>query len=50
MTWGVSSTAVETLLERGFAPSRTILLAFGVDEERGGYTVRQVLSLSFLPY
>jgi len=29
-------TAVETLLERGFVPSRTVLLAFGIDEERGG--------------
>ncbi|KAH0836413.1 hypothetical protein J3R83DRAFT_8014 [Lanmaoa asiatica] len=33
-----SLTAVETLLERGFVPSRTIILAFGIDEERGGYT------------
>ncbi|KAF8549259.1 carboxypeptidase S [Imleria badia] len=33
-----SLTAVETLLERGFVPSRTVLLAFGIDEERGGYT------------
>jgi len=29
---------VETLLERGFVPSRTVLLAFGIDEERGGET------------
>ncbi|KAG9309489.1 hypothetical protein JVU11DRAFT_10460 [Chiua virens] len=33
-----SLTAVETLLERGFAPSRTVLLAFGIDEESGGST------------
>ncbi|KAF8141984.1 hypothetical protein EV363DRAFT_41098 [Boletus edulis] len=31
-----SLTAIETLLERGFEPSRTVLLAFGIDEEAGG--------------
>ncbi|KAF8141978.1 hypothetical protein EV363DRAFT_1425979 [Boletus edulis] len=30
-------TAIETLLERGFVPSRTVLLAFGVDEEVTGH-------------
>ena len=38
----VSRTAVETLLERGFVPSRTVLLAFGSDEEAGGGSVRHV--------
>ncbi|KIJ65156.1 hypothetical protein HYDPIDRAFT_39784 [Hydnomerulius pinastri MD-312] len=33
-----SLTAIESLLERGFTPSRTVLLAFGIDEERGGIT------------
>ncbi|EGN95017.1 hypothetical protein SERLA73DRAFT_61542 [Serpula lacrymans var. lacrymans S7.3] len=33
-----SLTAIETLLERGFAPTRSVILAFGIDEERGGYT------------
>ncbi|KAI0259746.1 carboxypeptidase S [Gloeopeniophorella convolvens] len=31
-------TAIETLLDAGFRPSRTIILAFGMDEERGGKT------------
>jgi hypothetical protein len=38
-----SRTAVETLLERGFVPSRTVLLAFGIDEESGGHKVHYVL-------
>ncbi|KAJ3552583.1 hypothetical protein NM688_g4078 [Phlebia brevispora] len=29
-------TAIETLLEHGFQPTRTVVLAFGIDEERGG--------------
>ncbi|PCH34800.1 carboxypeptidase S [Wolfiporia cocos MD-104 SS10] len=29
-------TSVEKLLERGFQPTRTIVLAYGIDEERGG--------------
>ncbi|KAH7885806.1 hypothetical protein F5I97DRAFT_1808549 [Phlebopus sp. FC_14] len=33
-----SMTAIESLLERGFVPARTVLLAFGIDEERGGNT------------
>jgi hypothetical protein len=32
-------TSVETLLEMGFQPTRTVVLAFGADEERGGKTV-----------
>ncbi|KAI0300039.1 carboxypeptidase S [Multifurca ochricompacta] len=29
-------TAIETVIEAGFQPSRTIVIAFGMDEERGG--------------
>lgn len=32
-------TAIETLLERGFQPTRSVILAYGIDEERGGHTV-----------
>lgn len=28
--------AVETLLNNGFMPKRSIVLAYGIDEERGG--------------
>ncbi|KAG1786028.1 carboxypeptidase S [Suillus plorans] len=31
-------TAIEALLEQGFKPTRTVILAFGIDEERGGQT------------
>ncbi|KAH9933262.1 carboxypeptidase S [Amylocystis lapponica] len=31
-----SLTAVEKLLEKGFQPTRSIVLAYGIDEERGG--------------
>ncbi|KAI0035355.1 carboxypeptidase S [Vararia minispora EC-137] len=31
-----SLTAVETLLKQGFKPKRTVVLAYGIDEERGG--------------
>ncbi|EMD39017.1 hypothetical protein CERSUDRAFT_93058 [Gelatoporia subvermispora B] len=31
-----SLTTVETLLEKGFQPRRTVVLAYGIDEERGG--------------
>ncbi|OCH86953.1 carboxypeptidase S [Obba rivulosa] len=31
-----SLTTVEMLLEKGFQPRRTIVLAYGIDEERGG--------------
>ena len=38
--------ATETLLARGFTPTRTILLAFGCDEENGGhYGAREILDL-----
>ncbi|KAJ6494687.1 hypothetical protein C8R47DRAFT_1318622 [Mycena vitilis] len=30
-------TAIEVLLEAGFAPTRTVVLSFGFDEEAGGY-------------
>ncbi|KAH7913034.1 hypothetical protein BJ138DRAFT_1146880 [Hygrophoropsis aurantiaca] len=33
-----SLTAIESLLERGFEPTRSVVLAFGIDEERGGIT------------
>ena len=32
-------TTVETLLNAGFEPQRTIVLAFGIDEEHGGVFV-----------
>ena len=32
-------TTVETLLNAGFKPQRTIVLAFGIDEEHGGVFV-----------
>jgi acetylornithine deacetylase/succinyl-diaminopimelate desuccinylase-like protein len=31
-----SSSSVETLLEKNFKPTRTIVLAFGFDEEASG--------------
>ena len=31
-----SLSAVETLLKIGFKPKRSIVLAYGIDEERGG--------------
>ena len=34
--------AVETLLKNGFKPVRGIVIAFGTDEERGGYHVRSL--------
>lgn len=39
MTRRLLRTAIETLLERGFVPFRTIVLAFGSDEEHGGRAV-----------
>ena len=39
MTKRLLRTAIETLLERGFVPFRTIVLAFGSDEEHGGRAV-----------
>lgn len=34
-----SLTAVETLIEQGFSPRRTVMLAFGFDEEASGKQV-----------
>lgn len=31
---------MEILLEKGFEPTRSIVLAYGIDEERGGILVR----------
>ncbi|EIM86566.1 carboxypeptidase S [Stereum hirsutum FP-91666 SS1] len=31
-----SLTAIESLLKKGFKPARSIVLAYGIDEERGG--------------
>ena len=42
-------SSVETLLERGFQPTRTFVLAFGFDEEISGREVRFV-SKSFTFY
>ena len=33
-------TAVEVLIAAGFSPSRSVVLAFGFDEEGGGLFVR----------
>lgn len=38
-------TTIEKLLEKGFKPQRTIVLAFGIDEERGGNVVRLFFQL-----
>ncbi|KAH9066868.1 hypothetical protein EDB87DRAFT_466588 [Lactarius vividus] len=43
-----SSSSVETLLERGFKPTRTIVLAFGFDEEASGFQGAQSLSQALL--
>ncbi|KAF7338838.1 Carboxypeptidase S [Mycena sanguinolenta] len=47
-------TSVESLLEAGFAPTRTVILSFGFDEEAGGYHVRSspfpILRLYFLSF
>jgi acetylornithine deacetylase/succinyl-diaminopimelate desuccinylase-like protein len=38
-----SSSAIELLLESGkFQPTRTVILAFGMDEETGGKVVRLI--------
>ena len=34
-----ASTAVEELLRIGFKPTRSVVLAYGIDEERGGISV-----------
>ena len=31
--------AVESLLQKGFSPARSVVLAYGIDEERGGVDV-----------
>ena len=36
-------TTVETLLNAGFKPQRTVVLAFGIDEEHGGVFVGEIL-------
>ena len=36
-------SALENLLEKDFKPTRTIILAFGYDEEGGGRKVRSML-------
>ena len=33
-------SSIETLLENRFQPTRTVVLAFGFDEEAGGFYVR----------
>lgn len=38
-------TTVETLLEHGFEPTRTIVLAYGIDEERGGISVSLISNI-----
>ncbi len=38
-----SSSSVETLLEKDFKPTRTIVLAFGFDEEAGGFQASHTL-------
>ena len=35
-------TTVETLLNAGFKPQRTVVLAFGIDEEHGGVFVGEI--------
>ena len=35
----VSSSAIETLIESGFTPRRTVVVASGIDEESAGYRV-----------
>lgn len=34
--------SIETLLEKGFKPARTIVLAFGFDEEASGSQVSEI--------
>ncbi|KAJ7034590.1 carboxypeptidase S [Mycena alexandri] len=44
----VIETAIEALLERKFAPTRTVVLSFGFDEEAGGYHGAQYLAAALL--
>ncbi|KAJ7154546.1 carboxypeptidase S [Mycena filopes] len=41
-------TTIEVLLEKKFAPTRTIVLSFGFDEEAGGYHGAQYLAAALL--
>lgn len=36
-------TAIESLLKKGFKPARSIVLAYGIDEERGGVDVSHTI-------
>ena len=40
-------TAIEVLIDAGFKPSRSVVLAFGFDEEGGGLFVRLLSSDHF---
>jgi hypothetical protein len=40
-----NSASIETLLEKGFKPARTVVLAFGFDEEASGVHVSGSVSL-----
>lgn len=41
-------SAIELLLEEGsFKPARSVVLAFGMDEETGGKVVRALFILSY---
>ena len=42
-----SSSSVETLLEKDFKPTRTIVLAFGFDEEAGGLEASNIILHGF---
>ena len=37
---GSNRMAIETLIANGYEPERGIVLAYGIDEERGGEYVR----------
>lgn len=49
-----SLTAVESLIANGFQPKRTVVLAYGIDEERGGVSggpaIRDHLLKTYGPY
>lgn len=47
-TQNAHSTAIEELLRIGFEPSRSVVLAYGIDEERGGIEVRAHAGLFLL--
>ena len=44
----VRRCAIETMLENGYKPTRTVVLAFGFDEESGGVHVGLVYSVCIL--